>query len=252
MLNNNQNLKLFGIYSITFVTDYGKLIYIGSTSRSFQERFQKHTRQLAIHTHHNSRLQRCWDKYKDTVEFNIIESCDCPEGLLAREQFYMDMEEGDNLLNLGPALPNPMAGMHQTDSAKLKLSLFNLGKKHTPEAIEKMRLSKLGKRGHKNSPETRLKISLANTGRKHTLESKEKISRAHKGKIASLETREKLRLANLGKKHSEESKAKMSKTRIGNQYHKGIPLTEETKRKLSISHKKYFARKKAELEYVGD
>lgn len=59
---------------------------------------------------------------------------------------------------------------------------------------------------------------------------------AIKGHIVTLETRLKLRLANLGKKQSKETCEKKRILALGNQYRLGIQHSEETKRKMSISH----------------
>jgi len=86
------------------------------------------------------------------------------------------------------------------------------GKKHTPESIEAMRSSRLGKtvnKGAYRSPEHRAKISAALSGRKNpgvsaklrgkklSKEQIEKSVKARKGYSHSMETREKLRLAAL-------------------------------------------------------
>ena len=102
-------------------------------------------------------------------------------------------------------------------------------------------------------------------GKKHSIETKKKISDWNKknnpmrGKKHTLETKRKITLSLLGRKHSIESKDKMSKNRKGkycgedhknfgkklNKNHpfilackmkKGVPLSEETKKKLSLAH----------------
>lgn len=68
-----------------------------------------------------------------------------------------------------------------------------IGKKHTPETKEKMRLARLGR---VNSPETRKKISenhaKAWKGRKHSEETKKKMGEKSKQKVFTPEYRKKL------------------------------------------------------------
>ena len=88
-----------------------------------------------------------------------------------------------------------------------------LGKKQSPELIEKRRLGMLG---HFVSKETRKKISIAKIGSKLSEETKRKISEANKGmkgywfgKKMSEETKRKLILVNTGKKLSDKTKEKL-------------------------------------------
>ena len=71
-----------------------------------------------------------------------------------------------------------------------------LGKKHSEETKEKMRIAQLGK---KLSEETKEKIRIANIGKKLSEETKEKIRIANIGTEHSEETKEKMRIAQLGK-----------------------------------------------------
>lgn len=88
---------------------------------------------------------------------------------------------------------------------KRKDSYINpmLGKKHTPEAIEKMRSAK---KDRVVSDETRKKLSQNNArywlGKtfKHTDEAKKKISESSKNRVVSKETRKKIGLSKTGEK----------------------------------------------------
>ena len=79
-----------------------------------------------------------------------------------------------------------------------------LGKHHTEEARRKIGLASLGNKntlGHYPNAETRNKIGLASLGNKHALnyhhteEAKNKISLTHKGKIISEETRKRMSIS---------------------------------------------------------
>lgn len=87
------------------------------------------------------------------------------------------------------------------------------GKTHSVKSREKMSKTRLGKKqtwllGKKLSKETREKISKSNKGEKNYM---------------------------FGKHHSTESKKKMSDKKKGHSYNKGIPKTDEHRKKLSLS-----------------
>ena len=99
--------------------------------------------------------------------------------------------------------------------------------------------------GTKHSEETKKKISAANKGNKwnHTEETKLKLSIAHTGKKLSEEHRKKIsdsmygktgiNSRNYGNKHTSEAKKKMSDKLKGmTAWNKGVPMSEETKKKL--------------------
>lgn len=223
----NRDMKTFGVYSIVFHTDHGDMIYIGSTGRSFSERFQKHRWRLNRGVHHSPIMQRYWNKYGNTAEFLVLETCDDPGKVSEREQYYINLTPKERLLNSGPAIPNPMAGRHQSPEAKRKLSQFFKGRKVSEETKEKLRRQKLGKPGIPHTEEARAKMSKSQTGRHHSLETREKMSHAQKGRIITPEAREKLRQVNLGKKHTSEAKEKMSASR------KGLTHSAETRARMS-------------------
>jgi hypothetical protein len=84
------------------------------------------------------------------------------------------------------------------------------------------------------SKQTAEKISKANKGKTHSKETKRKISEANKGKIISEETRKKISEANLGEKNYFYGKSEYGG------WNKGIPTTEEVKKKLKKAHSSWF------------
>lgn len=50
-------------------------VYIGSTSKSFKERFLEHYQKLNTNNHENKHLQRSWNKYKQYFIFRIMLVC---------------------------------------------------------------------------------------------------------------------------------------------------------------------------------
>lgn len=91
----------FGIYEILNKKTNKK--YIGSTSESFRKRFNLHKYHLKNNKHKNSHLQYSWNKYgEEEFSFNIIEVCTDRKSVLDREQYYIDIEDFENLYNINP------------------------------------------------------------------------------------------------------------------------------------------------------
>jgi len=132
----------------------------------------------------------------------------------------------------------------RSDESKLKISLFQKGRKHSDETKIKKSKSMKGKNlGKKLSEEHKLKISLTSRNRKHSDETKLKLSQINKGKNLGKkrdkEIVDKIALKNLGKKRSDETKLKMSEKAKGRISHnKGKTISDETKLKISIAMKK--------------
>ena len=111
-------------------------------------------------------------------------------------------------------------GKHHSEETKEKLRLVNKGKRHSEETKEKMsRNNARYFKGKHLSEETKNKISNTKKGQTHTEETKAKMSIAKSGSNHPF----------YGKHHSEESKAKMSATRRGKHH------SEETKEKMSAA-----------------
>lgn len=110
-----------GVYIITNYID--SRVYIGS-SVNIKERWCEHKRDLLKDNHQNTHLQNFVNKYGiDVLNFKILENC---ENTLEREQYYLDSI--DNKFNISNSASAPM-----------------LGKKHSKEAIEKIRIRSAGK-----------------------------------------------------------------------------------------------------------
>jgi plasmid stability protein len=117
-------------------------------------------------------------------------------------------------------------GCHPSEETRVKLSAAGLGRKH--------------------SPETRIKISAAHIGRKLSAEHRAEISAALTGRKRSPEAIMKGILANTGKKRSPEICAKFSALRMGNKNLLGHHHSDETKRKMSVAHRAYWATQKGQ------
>jgi|SRR5882724_11547545 len=128
----------------------------------------------------------------------------------------------------------------------------HLGKKHSNEAKEKMRVKKLGKKhtlesrakmGRPMSEENKAKLIAKNTGSKRTDEQRAKMSVAQvgnkktKGIKQSPEWIEQRAAKHRGLKHSEEAKEKMRLANLGKRYALGIKHTDEARANMSAAHK---------------
>ena len=134
-----------GVYIIKNTID--ERVYIGS-SINIKERWSEHKRELLKCNHQNTHLQNFVNKYGiDVLIFGILENC---EDTLEREQYYLDSIR--NKFNIATSASAPM-----------------LGKKHSKEAIDKIRIRSSGENnpmfGKKRPKEVLDRISKANKER---------------------------------------------------------------------------------------
>ena len=193
------------IYKITNLID-GK-IYVGQTVQSLEQRISghrsnaKHNNNLLNENSIDYAINKCgWENFK--VE--VIEICTSQNELNEREKFWIKI--------LNCKVP---VGYNLTDGGGGIIGFTS-------------------QKGRHFSAKHKAKISASNKGKKFSDEHKRKLSVAHKGKTLSNEHRKKISAANKGHKHSAEAITKMSATKKGC---KGLPHTEEQKRKISIAHK---------------
>jgi group I intron endonuclease len=245
-----------GIYAIINIAN-GKR-YVGSAV-NLRKRWNTHASALKIGNHANAHLQNAWNKYgPESFQFSVIALCSVGQ-LLECEQAHINEKSDFNIcMTAGNTLgvkPSPEhraklvashTGKPLSLETRAKMSAAHKGNKYsvgrTYSAEERAERS-ITMKGRTFSPETRAKLSAALTGIKRSPETKAKISAAQCGRIAhnkgifgvvklSDETRAKMSEAK--RNTSLETKAKMSKTRTGRK------LSDETKVKISIAHKKRF------------
>lgn len=207
-----------GVYEIrnTDTNDF----YIGSAS-DLANRKHQHFTALKANTHHNGHLQNSFNRHgADKFVFRVLFLCD-RELLTYYEQLCID-------------------GMKPTYNKRPKAE-SNLGVKHSEEANARNKQARKGRRlseehrrhigdaltgnqnamGFQHSEETRQKKSLSmvgkNAGKKPSTLCRERVSESNRTRVVTEETREKMRSA-----------------------HKGHPMSEEAKRKLSESKKAYY------------
>lgn len=196
-----------GIYAIRNLVN-GKL-YVGS-ARRLSQREAQHFRHLALGTHHSIKLQRAWAKYSSAAfVFEVLEEIHDESQLLPLEQKWLDHFQAATHrgYNVSPTAGS-LAGVPCSPQARVKLSLAMKGRRHTPEALAKMRgyvrspevCARMGasKRGLKRSPASRARISAAKKGQGHTQETRAKIAAKLSGIVRSSETRARMAIAQRG------------------------------------------------------
>lgn len=255
-----------GIYKIINLIN-GK-VYIGQ-AKNVKERFSEHRQDLRKNKHINKHLQHSWNKYSENnFKFEVIEECE-EDRLTEREQYWIDYYGGLNSTNNYNQKDAGSSGtfsleVRQKMSERLKgCEPWNKGLKgcFSEETLQKMRNKKL-------SDETKEKIRQSTIGKIISIETRKKLSKAHKGKPKtpfSEKHLENLSIAHLGQtawnkgiknkyiwvkkdnickhilldeleKYLQEG---YERGRIVNweAWNKGIPMSEETKKKLSTSLK---------------
>lgn len=162
------------------------------------------------------------------IKLNRRKFCECGCGQRVRKRF----------VNNGHA----NKGKSQPEDVKQKISKTLMHHIVTQETRNKIRKALIGRKGFHHSEETKRKISLlrknkpsARIGYKHSEETKRKIGIGNKGKKQGCVS------AFKGKKHSEETKSKISSRLKGRvSPRKGVSLSLETKKKISINGKKHW------------
>ena len=178
-------MNIAGVYEI-YNSVNGKR-YIGSAV-NMERRFAVHRHSLLRGKHHSRYLQNACGKYGfETFIFRPLLICSKSE-LLFYEQRAFDVLRPE--YNVCPKAGNAL-GVRWTDEARARHSVLQKanpafgGRKHTPESLKKLSLSKLGNthtKGKKRNPDAVAKTAAAHTGMKRSAETRAKIAARAKGR----------------------------------------------------------------------
>lgn len=165
------------VYAIT-CTPNGA-VYVGSTMRSFKQRWSEHRWYLRKGRHHSSRMQRCFKKYgEEAFAFSVVEHVSDLNFLLAREQFHIWRQDPEALMNSAPVSDSALAarlsnlGRVEPEDAKAKrliavragMAKVDHRAKFTDEVRARMSVSRRKRVMKPVTDETRLRISQAKKG----------------------------------------------------------------------------------------
>lgn len=217
--------------------------YVGQTIKSLSTRWSKHKYEAKTGKW-DYPLHRAIRKYgQEFFESCELEKCSSIEELNEAEIFYINFYN-----SLAPENYNLHTGGNNhivSEECRLKMSQSRLGKKHTPQTIEKISNAQKGKI---ITPEAKLKMSVSHTGKVLTQKHKDNIRAVNVGKKLSDNHIEKIGQSHIGKTFTQEHRDNMSKSRLGkvlssekreniSKGHVGVAHSEETKRKLSEKNK---------------
>lgn len=236
------NLNSFGVYSITNVVNGQR--YIGSTAISFAKRWGTHLK-LLKQSKNSTHLQHAWDKYgKQSFQFRILEIVKNSSLVVGREQYWIDNLKPQYNICQEAGFPPAKLGFKHSDKTRKSMSIIKKGK--CPSNLCVLHLSNIGK---PKSDEARRHISESlkgrqahNKGKSPSLEQRKKISVSLMGNTPwnkgltigpmSLENRQKISLATKGIPKSEEIKRKLSLRKRGMPIG---PMSAEQRKAISIS-----------------
>ncbi len=163
----------FGVYLIEITREVGKDVgvYIGSTTRSFEYRWNAHKTVFRKGTHQNRILQGMWTKYGPySFKFHILEECTDRDAVIPTEQKWLDEHKamtGVLVCNIGDVVDAVWRGKKLSEEHKQKLSAAKRGKPHyhSPETLKKMVESRKKRGTNRHSESARKKMSESHTGK---------------------------------------------------------------------------------------
>lgn len=133
----------YGIYKITCTVN--NRYYVGSTTRSFIERFRSHKRLLKQNRHNNFHLQRDWNRYGlNLFTFEILQVCTDKSSVLKDEQYYLDLCASSDLYNINK-LSTSTLGYRHTKPNKDKISAIVKERMNTDSVRSKLNASMISR-----------------------------------------------------------------------------------------------------------
>lgn len=134
--------KESGIYIIK--NTINNKVYIGS-AKCLYSRIKDHLKRLKSNSHRNNYLQNHYNKYNNSIYFDVICICRIDE-LLEKEQFYIDLFQSYKRkkgFNINPTASNRLGAKH-SEKTKKEYSTKRKGVKFSDEAKKNMSLAKQG------------------------------------------------------------------------------------------------------------
>ncbi len=199
MFTFSVDFRKSGIYKITNnVTD---MFYIGS-SVNMAKRLTEHFCRLRSKTHPNAHLQNAYTKYgEENFAVSILELAK-ENTLKQREQVWLDITGVANRdigYNIAPSVLDRSECAEET---RQNISALSSGRivtteenRKRSESLKRYYLYNSHNIGRKHTPETIARMRIAQKGRIITEEAKQKMSKAHTGKTLSDEHKKKIRLS---------------------------------------------------------
>jgi group I intron endonuclease len=152
---------MIGIYAIK--NNITKFMYVGS-SKNIESRWKRHQHDLACGTHHNTHLQRAWNKYGSAAfEWEVLQECNI-EFLLEQEQKLLDSE--NNLYNIGKVARGGDNLSNHPNKSEINKRKKETLKLYFSQLSNDERRAKMGRAGEQNGM----------YGKSHSEETKKKIS----------------------------------------------------------------------------
>lgn len=231
----SKHTAVSGIYVI--LNTKTNKVYIGK-ALDIKKRWRQHKYQLNGGYHSNEHLQRAWVKYgAKAFKFQKLEYCSLDE-LNAREQHHIAIYKARGMCYNLTDGGEGASGRTHTDEARQKISNSLKGHAVSEESRQKMSAAQKGKKMPPKSEETRRKSSIANKGKKPapiSEEGRRKISAANKGRIVSEETRRKISESH--KHRAPVSDEARRKMSAAQMGKKHAPVSEETRQKMRDAQK---------------
>lgn len=230
--------------------------YVGITTKTWQERWLEHCQGARRGT--KTKLTAAIRKYgEDCWDTEILCECETSEQAAEYEKQYIKefdtLVAGYNMTEGGDGL----YGFIKTDEHKKKISQALTGKLKSPEHRAKLAAALKGKPGHPQTQKWHDTMKAYRGNRKdipHTEETKQKISeksKGHRGYWAGKKMPEEMvrkrSLTMTGKKRGSYSKEHCHRISEGLKGKPHKPMSEETKRKISLANK---GRKRPIFQYV--
>ena len=212
-LRNEGRMKMIGVYGI--MNKISKKWYIGSSS-NIQIRWQRHLHDLKKGVHTGVKLLRAWRKYgNEAWDWIVLEIVENPHELISREQYWLDhFNSYKNGYNSLPFVGKSLLGTKQsaeTIAKRVATRKANGGFSHSEETKIKISNTQRGKSRGPMSEAQRKLLSALKKGKMSDEERKKCGDRA-RGRKLSLKQREQLKVLHTGMPLSLETRAKMSES----------------------------------------